>query len=307
MNKILILLFFFVNTQLVLAMETSIIYKIDNEIITNQDVKKEYRYLIILNETLTKMPKDKVFEIAKSSIIKEKIKKIEVKDKFSKMEIGKNIENRLLKNLYRSLDFQSEEKFLNYLDNNNLKKSDLIEKITIEYLWNQIILSKYSSMVTINTKELKEKLLKKKSNKEVSFLLSEIIYEVKEKINFEAKTKEIINSIDQFGFENTAIKYSISTTANVGGKLDWLDAKLISKKIINELNQLNKGQITNPINLPIGFMILKINNIREEERDEFNMENELNKMIAFEKNRQLDEFSKIYFNKVKKNLQLNES
>ena len=307
MNKILILLFFFVNTQLVLAMETSIIYKIDNEIITNQDVKKEYRYLIILNETLTKMPKDKVFEIAKSSIIKEKIKKIEVKDKFSKMEIGKNIENRLLKNLYRSLDFQSEEKFLNYLDNNNLKKSDLIEKITIEYLWNQIILSKYSSMVTINTKELKEKLLKKKSNKEVSFLLSEIIYEVKEKINFEAKTKEIINSIDQFGFENTAIKYSISTTANVGGKLDWLDAKLISKKIINELNQLNKGQITNPINLPIGFMILKINDIREEERDEFNMENELNKMIAFEKNRQLDEFSKIYFNKVKKNLQLNES
>jgi len=307
MNKILILLFFFFNAQLVLAMETSIIYKIDNEIITNQDIKKEYKYLIILNETLTQMPKDKVFEIAKSSIIKEKIKKIEIKNKFRKMEIEKNIENRLFKNLYGSLDFESEKEFLNYLNNNNLKKSDLIEKITIEYLWNQIILSKYSSMVTINTKELKEKLLEKKSNKEVSFLLSEIIYEVKEKVNFEAKTKEIINSIAKFGFENTAIKYSISTTANVGGKLDWLDAKLISKKIINEINQLNKGQITDPINLPIGFMILKINDIREEEKDESNIENELNKMIAFERNRQLDEFSKIYFNKVKKNLQLNES
>jgi peptidyl-prolyl cis-trans isomerase SurA len=307
MNKILILLFFFVNAQLVLAIETSIIYKIDNEIITNQDIKKEYKYLIILNETLTIMPKDKVFEIAKSSIIKEKIKKIEVKNKFKKIEIEKNIENKLFKNLYRSLDFQSEEKFLNYLHNNNLKKSDLIEKITIEYLWNQIILSKYSSMVTINTKELKEELLEKKSNKKVSFLLSEIIYEVKEKKNFEAKTKEIINNIAKFGFENTAIKYSISITANIGGKLDWVDAKLISKKIINEINQLNKGQITNPINLPIGFMILKINDIREEERDEFNIENALNKMIAFEKNRQLDEFSRIYFNKIKKNLQLNES
>ena len=307
MNKILILLFFFFNAQLVLAMETSIIYKIDNEIITNQDIKKEYKYLIILNETLTQMPKDKVFEIAKSSIIKEKIKKIEIKNKFRKMEIEKNIENRLFKNLYGSLDFESEKEFLNYLNNNNLKKSDLIEKITIEYLWNQIILSKYSSMVTINTKELKEKLLEKKSNKEVSFLLSEIIYEVKEKVNFEAKTKEIINSIAKVGFENTAIKYSISTTATVGGKLDWLDAKLISKKIINEINQLNKGQITNPINLPIGFMILKINDIREEEKDESNIENELNKMIAFERNRQLDEFSKIYFNKVKKNLRLNES
>ena len=156
MNKILILLFFFFNAQLVLAMETSIIYKIDNEIITNQDIKKEYKYLIILNETLTQMPKDKVFEIAKSSIIKEKIKKIEIKNKFRKMEIEKNIENRLFKNLYGSLDFDSEKEFLNYLNNNNLKKSDLIEKITIEYLWNQIILSKYSSMVTINTKELKE-------------------------------------------------------------------------------------------------------------------------------------------------------
>ena len=302
MNKILILITFLINSSIVLAIETSIIFKIGNDIITNQDIKNEYQYLTILNKSLIEMPKDKVFEIAKSSIIKEKIKNIEIENYFEKKEIDKDIKNKLFKNLYKRIGIVSEKEFIIRLNSTGLNKSDLLEKITIEYLWNQLILIKYSSMVTIDPKKLKKKLLEKKSKITASFLLSEIVYEVKSKKDIDNKTKEIIKNIKEFGFENSAIKYSISATANTGGKLDWINEKVINEKILNEIKQLGKGQITNPIILPNGFLLLKVNDIKKEE-DKFNIDEQLNKVITMERNRQLNQFSKIYFNKVKRNLE----
>ena len=81
--------FLFMN-NLILANEFKIVIKIDNSIITNEDIINEYNYLIALNEDLNKIKKEETLNIAKESLIKEKIKKIEI-EKYINRESGKDI------------------------------------------------------------------------------------------------------------------------------------------------------------------------------------------------------------------------
>ena len=71
------ILFFIFNDQ-THGLENKILLKIDNEIITSIDVENEYRYLLALNPNIKNLNKNDIFEISKRSIVKEKIKKIEI-------------------------------------------------------------------------------------------------------------------------------------------------------------------------------------------------------------------------------------
>ena len=64
------------------------------------------------------------------------------------------------------------------------------------------------------------------------------------------------------------------------------------------------GEITKPIILSNGILVLKLINIKKSET-KIDMENELKKAINYERNRQLNQYSKIYYNKIKKNLDFN--
>jgi PPIC-type PPIASE domain. len=136
-------------------------------------------------------------------------------------------------------------------------------------------------------------------------LLSEIIFELNDINNLEKKYNEIVNTINNRGFDYAALKYSISQTSKIGGKLDWISENSLNKKVENNLNSLNVGDITNPINLPVGFLILKINNIKNINKV-INVEEEFKKIINSERNNQLNQFSKMYYNKVKNDVQINE-
>ena len=297
------LLFFFISNSF--SLENKILFKINNEIITSIDIEEEYRYLIALNDNLKKLSRNEIIEIAKKSIIKEKIKIIEIKKSFNNPKIPDEILQQILKNFYTRFNFDNLEDFKKYLISNNVKYQDVKNKIEIESLWNELIMAKFSSKIQINENEIRNNLIKNQKKFSKSYLLSEIFFEISNSSQLDNKYQEIKDIIQEKGFENAAASLSTSSTANQGGKIGWIDEDSLNENLKKILSKLNVNELTEPLIMPGGFMILKINEIKKKEKKQ-NIENELKRIINFKKNNQLKQFSKIYFNKVKKNTKIYE-
>ena len=302
-KKILLFLLILICNQ-VQSMETKIIHNIQNEIITNIDIKNEFKYLIALNNSLKDLDKEKILSISNESIIREKIKKIEVSKNFDKIKLNEEYLNLLLKNIYLRLNLRTISDFKVYLKDYNLTINDIQAKITIEALWNELIIKKYSSQISINEAEIKKEILKNSKIQSKEYKLSEIIFEVKSKEEIEKKYNEVIKSINKIGFKNSAATYSFSESAKIGGDIGWINENSLNNNIKKNINNLQVGEITKPIILSNGVLVLKLINIRSLETT-IDMESELKKAINYERNRQLKQYSKIYYNKIKKNLDFN--
>jgi len=216
--------------------------------------------------------------------------------------------NKVVAELYQKLNFKNKDEFKIYLSNFNLKLKDVNEKLKIETLWNQLIFDKFNSQVTIDAKKIEENLKKQllhNKNYIEKYNLSEIFYKLEANENLTNKNNLILNSIKNNGFQNTANLFSLSDSSKFGGNIGWIDKTQLNKKIVAEINQIKSGQLTNPIEINNGFLILKINK-KEKIEKKINFEEELNKLIALEKNNQLNQFSLIYFNKVKQNIYISE-
>lgn len=303
----LIIFFFIININKALPGNVKIEFKIDNEVVTNIDIEKEYRYLIALNTNLQTLEKNKVYEIARTSLIKEIIKRNEL-IKYYDLNQNSAYMAKIIKDFYQGIGVGSEKEFENYLIQYELKMDEVIKKIEIEAVWNEFIFTKYNDQIKIDEDKLR-KILKEKTKKnnamEKSYLLSEIFFN-------EQNTKELTNkynlikkNIIEIGFENSANKFSQSDTARNGGKIGWVKESQLSKVIRDKIINLNSGEHSKIITLPGGFLIIKINDIKEE-KVEKNFEDNFKRFILFEKNRQLNQFSIIYFNRIKQNADLSE-
>ena len=304
-KKILIIIFglFILNKNLLADIVIHI--KIDDKIITNYDIEKESNYLEILNPQLSQLNSDQKLRLAKNTLINQIIKEKEI-EKFLKIENENVLITPHLKNLYSKLGLSDEQEFKNILqEKNNYSLPEIKEKIKIELLWNDLIYLKYKNQVKINEKKILEQInnSEKTSNKE--FFLSEIVFQKKKDMELENFYKEITQSISEIGFNNTANIYSNSDSAKFGGKIGWINEISLSKKMRKKLNSIDKGNFTDLIKIGNNFLILKIEDIRNKEI-EINKDEELKKIIDLEKNKQLNRFSKIYFNKSKLNYSINE-
>ncbi len=155
---ILIILF---NSEIAFSKnEVKILFKIDNEIITNIDIEKEKRYLIALNNKLNEMPVSQLNIIARESLIKEIVKKKELNKFFDLTKTNEYSEN-VAKNFYKRLNFKNEKEFELYLNKFDLKKEFVMEKIKLESLWNQMIFERFKYQVNIDKKKLRKILQKK--------------------------------------------------------------------------------------------------------------------------------------------------
>jgi len=302
-KKILIFVFFLIINQ-VQSIEIKIIHKIQNEIITNIDIKNEFKYLMALNNSLKELDKDKILTISNESIIREKIKKIEILKNFKEIKLEEDYSEFLIKNIYSKLNLKSINEFKIYLKGYDLKIDDIKTKIAIDALWNDLIIQKYSSKITINEAKIKKDVLKNGKIQSKEYQLSEIIFEVKNKGEVEKKYKEVVKSINEIGFENSAATYSFSESAKIGGDIGWINESSLNNNIKKKIDTLKIGQITKPIILSNGIMILKLINKKNSENIT-DIENEFKKAINYERNRQLNQYSKIYYNKIKKNLNFN--
>ena len=282
-----------------------IVYKVNNEIITNSDIEKEYRYLVSLNNQLKNLEKQKIIELSKESALREKIKKIELIKYFDLKTINIDIDN-YLENFYRNLNIKNKKEFEEYLQSNNISLNYVRKKIEIEILWNQLIYDRYIGQINIDTNQLKEKVKKLISTKkQKKYSLSEILFDIENNSNFEKKLENINQSISEIGFKNTANIYSISDSSKFGGKIGWIEEQKLSTKILEQLKTLEVGQYTSPLQVGSSFLILKIEEIKYENAI-INEDEELNKMIQFETSKQLDQFSKIFYEKIKINSFINE-
>ena len=308
MNKsrylIVIALIFFTNIAYSFDIENKILIKIENEIITSLDIQNEYKYLIALNPDIKKSNKEDIIKLSKRSILQERIKKIEINNNFNNPKIPEKFLKQIMQNIYKRIGFSNIEDFKKYLMNNNINFENVKKKLETEALWNELILIKFSSKVKIDEKELKERI--KKNDKFLkSYLLSEIYFEILNIKELDNKFQEISKTINEKGFDFAALKYSVSPTANIGGKLDWINKNSLNKNIRLAINDLKINDFTKPINVPGGFLILQINDIKNT-KIKIDIEKKFKKLENYEKNNQLNQYSKIYFNKVKKDLEISE-
>ena len=299
----LILIFFFLNTSSN-SQENKILVKIENQIITSLDVNNEYKYLVALNPSIKNSKKEDIIKLSKRSIIQEKIKKIEIEKNFKNPKLPKEYFEQILQNVYLRIGLTNLDDFKKYLINNNINYENVKNKLEIEALWNELILIKFSKKVKINEEKLRDR-IKNNNNFLKSYLLSEISFEVSNLKELDNKFQEISNAISDKGFDFAALKYSISPTSNLGGKLDWINENSLNKSIRSAINGLKINDFTKPISVPGGFLILQINDIKNT-KIKIDIEKEFKKLVNYEKNNQLNQYSKIYFNKVKKDLEISE-
>ena len=301
-KKLIISLFLFSISFNAIGSEIKILYKINDNIITSHDVENESKYLKALNKNLENLQNNELMETAIQSLIREQIKKDEIERIFEidyKKAINSNNINDIIKNLYTNLNFETERDFFDYLKKNDVTEENLRKKFVIEQLWNQLIVNKYNNSIKINKDEINKKVDNIiKQNKDVTnFNLSEIVFLEKNKKDNQNKFQEIQKSIKKIGFNETAILYSISESAKLGGKIGWINENQISKKIVNEINKLNIGEYSEIINTAGGNIILKLND-KKTESIEINRKEEIDKLIRYKKNQQLTEYSIIFYKKL---------
>jgi len=294
------------NVKNLIALENKILFKIDNQIITTIDIYEEVKFLKAFNPEVNKLRENELLEISKNSIIRDKIKTIEIMKYVKELKVEDKFILKFIKSKYSNIGLNSIDSFQNYLNSNNLNIKNIKEKIAIELIWNDIIFQKFRTKVIIDKEKIKEEILKNPQKKiQKEFSLSEIVFDVSKKSDFKEKYESILLNIEQTGFKNAALIHSTSDTASTGGFIGWVNEDNLNKTIMDLIKNLDKGQYTKPVRTSGGFLIIKIDDIKEYEI-EFDLNKKIKEVIEFKTNEQLSQFSKIYFNKIKKDLIFNE-
>lgn len=284
--------------------EIKIITSIDNDIITNYDIKKEANYLKILNPELKKINSENLLELSKQSLITEIIKKNEI-TKFVNLTEANSLVDEYLQDLIIKLGYKNQEIFKEVLSQNKTYLfEDFKTKIKIELYWNDLVFKKYNNIIRIDTNKLNEK-INELELKEKEYFLYEIILDKKNTSDLKSLKDKINNSINEIGFQNTASLYSIADTSKLGGKVGWIKEKFLNEEILDRIKIKKVGDHTDFISFKETLIILKVDQIREV-NIEIDKDKELQMLISNEKNKKLEKFSRIFFEKVKVNYLVNE-
>ena len=299
------LLIIFFNFSKLQALENKILFKIDNEIITTVDIYHEIKFLKIFNPQINDLDNEEQLVISKNSIIRDKIKKTEILNFVDEIKVEDKFLINLLKSKYSAINVDTMKNFENYLEENDLNIDLIKEKFAIELIWNDLVFQKYSSKISIDKEKIKSEILAKPKKNLRELSISEIIFNVSKKSEFEKKYKKILEDIELTGFKNAALIHSDSDSASIGGYIGWIKEDNLNKNIRKKVSNLNKGEFSKPILTSSGFLIIKIEDEKDYEID-FNLEREIKNLTQFKTNEQLNQFSSIYFNKAKQNVIFNE-
>ena len=299
-KTIFFFIIFFLQINLVNSSEVKIITKVNSEILTNIDIENESKYLTIQNTNLKNLNKNELYELSKNSLIRQILKKGEVLKNF-KLEKNTKLGEKLLKENYTAIGFENREKYSYFLKKQGFEIEILREKLLIDRLWNLLIYEKFKNKIKIDEDEIKKKVKEFINNqrKVYEYDLSEILFDINTNYN------ELIDFTDKHGFEAAASKYSISDTSTNGGKIGWIKSNNLAEKLRKQISNLSEGQISEPIEIPNGNLLIKLNRKREIE-NRIDLELEIKKQISFEQNRQLNSFSLNFYKKLKQNSIINE-
>ena len=286
------------------TLENKILLKIDNEIITSVDIFEEIKFLKIFNPEANNLSESELFEISKNSILRDIIKKIEIMNFVDELKVEDKFLLSLINRKYLNIEIDTFKDFENYLKKNNLNAKIIREKFTIEIMWNDLVYQKFNKKIIIDKDKIEKEILqnpRKDIQKEI--VLSEIVFSVNNKNEFKDKYEKILLDIENMGFKKTALIHSNSDTAPNGGLIGWVKKDNLNKSIAKIISDLQPGQLSKPIRTSSGFIMLKLDDEREQTL-EFNLNDKIQEVIRFKRNEQLSQFSNMYFNKLKKNLMI---
>ena len=299
---IIVIFTIILNIQNLTALENKILFKIDNEIITTIDIYEEIKFLKVFNPEINSLSDVELFEISKNRLIKDKIKKIEIMKFVRELKVDDKFLLKLVEKKYSRLNINSIKNFEKYLKKENLNIEIVKEKFIIELMWNDLIYQKFSKKVVIDKERIKNEISQNSQKKfQKEFLLSEIVFNVANKDEFNNKYQKILVDIEKVGFKKTALIHSNSDTAANGGLIGWVKEVNLNKRLKKVISELKPGQFSKPVRTSSGFIIIKI----DEEKEyvlKFNLTDRIDEIIRFKTNEQLNQFSNMYLNKLKKNL-----
>tara|TARA_B100001996_G_scaffold358232_1_gene322660 strand:- start:4411 stop:5346 length:936 start_codon:yes stop_codon:yes gene_type:complete len=301
-KKIFFALFFLLHSQTLFAdISNKIVLTVGSLPITLYDLKQEVRLLSILNPgQLENESIENLQSLAIESLTIKKIKEQEIKkNQLDNIEDEEFVEYEISR-LLKSLDMDKDS-FDKMLTENQLEINDLKNHISIQIKWNRLVYGIYQNKIKIDeesvNKQLEEYSVKKSS---YEYLLSEIIVPVSESQNPNDVYQKVKGRLIGEKFENVAREISISQTRDSGGEVGWVSEKTMAKIVIKKIKNLNVGEITNPILIPEGIMIIKLNNKRQI-KNEINKDLLKKKIILNERDKILNTYSKMYLDKLKSN------
>jgi peptidyl-prolyl cis-trans isomerase SurA len=308
MIKVLLITLFVIKLSLGIVFaedQFKIILKVNKRIITNIDVSNERKYLTTLNPQISNLSEKDILKISKESLIKEIIKEDEVL-KYFEIDYS-NSDYINTSNILSRLNMQNENQFKDYLSQNDIRLKEVNRKLAVEASWNRLIFEMFKDQVSIDEEKIKKNLNNSLKNTEAqkTFLLSELLFTAENKDEFENKYQEIIEAIETQGFKNAVSIYSIAPSNKYGGEIGWVRKNQVSKQIISIVDKLRKDDISKPFKIPSGFLIIKLDDVKNE-KIEINYDEELLKIINLERNRQLNQFSSIYYKKIQRNSYIDE-
>ena len=304
--NVVIILFIIIFPSITSSKNIVIKYKIESEIITNQDILNEIKYLVAFNNDLKILPKSQLLDIAVRSKIREKIKLIEITKYFELDKPNKELEKLVIDNLLANLNLKNTEEIDNFMKVNQISFSDISLKYKVDLFWNKMIYDKYVSKISINKNELRNRILSQTNSDFIEeYFLSEILFEINENENFKNKHSKIVNSIKNENFKVAAGNFSISNSALKGGEIGWVKKTQLSQKILDKINNLDIGDITEPFAVGNGFLIIKIVD-KKKTKIKIDVDKELQNLIEKETDKQLALYSSNLFKKIKNNTYINE-
>ena len=300
--RVLIIIFVILFTPAkILGNTIEIVLKIDDKIITNIDVSEEIKYLSLLNPKLKNINRKSLYNIAKSSLTREIIKKKELK-KILDIDANFNLSNSIEKKLINILAVENLNDLKTKIAKNNLKYEKVFFKLKIESLWNMYIFEKFNKKVKIDEEYLMNQVKKQKQNikPKYEYYLHEILFEIDEKTNLENKLKLIKKSIESDGFKNAANIYSVAESSKFGGEIGWVKETQVSENILNMIKNLKENQISDYIDTPGGYLILQFSK-KKKIIERFDQQKNFKLLKRYVTNRQLNQFSLIHYKRLKKN------
>ena len=293
--KIIFFYFWFLLVQ-ANAITNKIILKVENEIITNYEVKnKILTSLVLAGDKITQEKINKLKKKALESLIENKLKIIEL-EKFNIKKDSSKI-NSYLNSISGNDILALENKF----KSNNLDYNLFLEEIEIQTKWQNFIYLFYKGKIEIDENSIEDEIKKIVNNKKnfQEYKISEIEIMIDGNRNIDQIVLDLKNKIKDEGFETAALKYSISSSSNNKGSLGWISSKSLSQEIFEILKRLNTGQISRPIKRQNSILFLKLDDVRTSKVENININDVKKKIIDRKRNEMFNLYSKSHLSKLR--------
>ena len=278
--------------------KNKIIVKVDNQIITNYEIKnKILSSLILANQDINQQSINLLKKQTLENLIQLKLKKTEL----SKYKIEKDLIKT--QNYIKSISSNDISALKRKFKENDLSYELFVDEIETEIRWQKLIYLIYSNRIQIDEKNINDdlkKILKNEYDFE-EFYLSEIEIIIDDIKNENEKIFNIKEMLKVEKFETIAKKFSISTSAKDGGNLGWISSKTLSEDIYEEVKKLKKGEITKPIKKQNSVIFLKLIDSKKSKISELDKSKLKSKLIDQKKNELFNLYSISHLSKLKNN------